>query len=614
MNQFNQRRASKQRKHPSQGSSFRGSSNQHSSSYGPRNQRRGNQRRGNQRRGNQRRGNQRGNQRRGNQRRGNQRGPRQKFGNQRFQFDKNQKKYYAVLADGGVIFTEWKACNLFIKEKEDKMEGRVLFKSFLSRAEADNWIKSDGKKFYAVINQKGKKTIFTNWTECEKANHPIMNQTFKSFPTEVEAKAWLDRNGKPLKKLYVVIDPSHKDGGMIFNEWNACQAYMGKMSGPKNQRIRYKSFLSEPEAKQWLTLGGLTFKTMKSLETGTPRHVSWKTYIVQKFKLIPSDFLQSLGEIDPHLRGEGNKMVKNEDPMQYSALMGVFIDFLMMRELCIQSKQPFIAKAARLSLNMFTPYMVTYKKHVKVGDRSGSDDNQSSSSVDEGKIIRKNDNPFADPQSSSSVDEEKSITKKVVGYGLERDLLHQFTQDVNTQFIEIKSKINNAISKVEDLAKPNLDILKEALLLCQFENVARKEKYCPKEIDLNINYLDTILKSITECIKFVLNQESKNGPIDLHVQPDLSSKTTKAECDFIIGDTIFDIKCLFSIVAPMKSIERSLIQYILYAAMANDPSNQLNDKYKQINNLVILLPIQQEVLFFDLSKIPFDHICKSFYL
>ncbi len=541
---------------------------------------------------------------------------------------KKQKKFYAVLAEGGVIFTEWKACQIFINDRQRQQKDRVRFKSFPIKAEAEAWIKSDGKKFYAVFNQKTREgKIFTDWTKCQELINSLIRKKFKSFPNEEAAKAWIARGGKPPKKFYVVINPHVKAGGVIFTDWKACQSYMKRMPKTRGQRVKYKSFTSEPEATKWLSLGGLVFKTMKSLETNKPYHVSWKTYLIQKYKLIPQELLQSLMiNVDPRMRGEGNKMVNNENPMQYSGLMGVFIDFLMMRELCIQKKQSFVAKAAHLSLKIFTPYMIKYDRSVKIRNEP-----EASSTVttqpkklsrykSKTGLILESETPMGEgwtlveDEEPESVPEVKPVDKKMVGYGLERDLLHQFNQDVEKQFTEIVATMKKAIETVEDLTKSNLNVLNQALLLCQFEKVARNENYDPKEIDLNFHYINPILTEITKMIAFILKEEAKRGSAPLYVQPDLSSKTTKAECDFIIGDTIFDFKCLFSIANPMMSMERSLIQYLLYAAMANDPDNKLNENYEPITKLAILLPIQRKIIHVDLAKVPFDQIRKSFYL
>lgn len=589
MNQFNPRRASNRRKHPSRGSSprgFQGSPNR--SSF-------------------------RGSQKRRGPNRNRNRGRKSSRFNKKQNFGKKQTKFYAVLAEGGLIFTEWKACELYIRDKEKKQNERIRYKSFPVKTEAENWLKSDGKKFYAVFKPDGTSQIFTDWNKCQQLINKLKQKKFKAFPTEEDAKAWISNGGKPPKKFYAVINLRDKNGGVIRTEWKQCQAYMKKMQKNRGQRVKYKSFASESEAKQWLSVGGLVFKTMKTLETKRSYHVSWKTQLIQRYKLIPKELLQSLMiNVNPRMRGEGNKMVNNKDPMQYSALMGVFIDFLMMREVCIQKQQPFVAKAARLSLEMFTPYMIRYDRSVEIRNESDSDTTSTQISLEEPEEPDVEEGDSDTTQILLEEPKSKPAGKRIVGHGLERNLLHQFSHDVEKQFTDIVAEINAAITIVEDLTKANSDVLNQALMLCQFENVARNEDYDPKEIDLNFHYINPILEEITKMLKYILENESKNGPVK--VQPDLSSKTTTAECDFIIGDTIFDFKCLFSITAPMMSMERSLIQYLLYAAMANDPANDLNKNYGPIKTLVILLPIQKQIIQFDLTKVPFEEIRKAFYL
>ena len=159
---------------------------------------------------------------------------------------------------------------------------------------------------------------------------------------------------------------------------------------------------------------------------------------------------------------------------------------------------------------------------------------------------------------------------------------------------------------------PNDQVLEDALFLSQFENIARNGHLKLKNFKLNLPYIKPVLQEISKMVAHVLNLEKENGTV--HVQPDLSSKQTTAECDFLIGNTIFDFKCLFSIVAPMKSMERSLIQYILYAAMANDQENKLNKNYGPINGIVILMPLQKQIIHFDISGLPFDKIRKAYFL
>lgn len=79
-------------------------------------------------------------------------------------------------------------------------------------------------KVYAV--RKGRRTgIFSTWGECKKQVHKYHGAEFKSFPTEQEARAYLQASpstkpkaaGKPKKKKSAkTADPLHRDYDLTF--------------------------------------------------------------------------------------------------------------------------------------------------------------------------------------------------------------------------------------------------------------------------------------------------------------------------------------------------------------------------------------------------------------
>ena len=79
-------------------------------------------------------------------------------------------------------------------------------------------------KVYAV--RKGRRTgIFSTWGECKKQVHKYHGAEFKSFPTEQEARAYLQASpstkpkaaGKPKKKKSAkTADPLYRDYDLTF--------------------------------------------------------------------------------------------------------------------------------------------------------------------------------------------------------------------------------------------------------------------------------------------------------------------------------------------------------------------------------------------------------------
>jgi len=481
------------------------------------------------------------------------------------------------------------------------------------------------KKFYAVLSDTN--PIFTDWKAAKKYIDEFNILKYKSFSTHEAAKIWLDAGGKTSKtcKFYAVLfsKPVRMRGDRypknpIFKEWKRCQLYMKNVQKYIKGRLKYKSFPSEAEAKSWLSTGGHIYKSAKSLDRDKPMHVSLRTHIIQRLKLFPQGILDDLiknKQDMKNLRGRGNFLITKgmtdgteQDPMNYTALMGSFIDFMTTREFHIQTKTSFEAKSVKLSLLIARPDMVKFNRDIelrvpissklsellsemKTDPKPTSEESTSEESTSE--------------ESTSSSMKELPISKKIVGRGLDRDLLHTYDQKISESFNNLISDVKKALAKVQDLSIPNEEVITECLFLTQFQGIARKERYHPKDVTLNNKAVLGVINEIKKMITFVLIQEKDNHVV---INPDLSSQRTIAEADFLSGNTLFDVKCLFSVVAPIKSIERSLIQYIQYAALISDPNNELNKIYKPIKQIVILLPLQMKTLVFNIEKLPLSHI------
>jgi len=142
-------------------------------------------------------------------------------------------------------------------------------------------------KFYAyIIENENRSGILSSWPECQKTVKG-KKARYKGFPSEAEAKAWLNSgaNYKEKFKFYAYYLTETGFSG-ITNTWKECQEIT------KGGKARYKSFSTEKEAKAWLA-GGAIYQTKAMLQeklkegiyfdAGTGRGIGVETRLTDKF-------------------------------------------------------------------------------------------------------------------------------------------------------------------------------------------------------------------------------------------------------------------------------------------------------------------------------------------
>ena len=121
-------------------------------------------------------------------------------------------------------------------------------------------------KFYAV--RKGRtKGLFLTWSECQKAVIGFPGAEFKSFPTEGEAKAWLEGAEDRLADLSEAPDDhgtffavrGGSQDGVFTREASAKSAYIYGQAGEQ------KTFSSRADAEAWVR-GEDRFDTLHRLD------------------------------------------------------------------------------------------------------------------------------------------------------------------------------------------------------------------------------------------------------------------------------------------------------------------------------------------------------------
>lgn len=106
-------------------------------------------------------------------------------------------------------------------------------------------------KFYAYcVDSENLKGISNTWDEC-KTIVAGKKARYKGFPTDTEAKSWLNSGAnyeEKKDKFYAYFIESENLKGVI-NSWTDCKKIIA------DKKARYKSFTTEMDAKKWLDLG-----------------------------------------------------------------------------------------------------------------------------------------------------------------------------------------------------------------------------------------------------------------------------------------------------------------------------------------------------------------------
>jgi ribonuclease HI len=181
-------------------------------------------------------------------------------------------------------------------------------------------------KFYAYIIENTSETgIFDSWGKCQEKVKG-KKARYKGFPTEREAKTWLNEGAnynKKSTKFYACFF-THSNDGVIVNSWDQCKELI------KGGNVRYKSFKTEKEARKWLDNGGV-YQTKEMIQSnlpdgiyfdaGTGRGIGTEVRVTDKYgnsileKFIPKEKINEFG----------NFLTKDGSTNNFGELLGCYI-------------------------------------------------------------------------------------------------------------------------------------------------------------------------------------------------------------------------------------------------------------------------------------------------
>lgn len=181
------------------------------------------------------------------------------------------------------------------------------------------------KKFYAYYINETTMGVVDNWPLCQEICKGLKS-SYKSFGTEEEAKKWLEggrvltvKTGKSYAVYFVETDQKK-----IYDNWEKCRKEI------KDKKVRYKSFKSHLEAKDWLDSGANyedKEQVKRNLQEGIYFDAGTGRGIGVEVRVTDKTGKSLVGEIVPSEKVNefGNYLCPQGLTNNYGELMGIYI-------------------------------------------------------------------------------------------------------------------------------------------------------------------------------------------------------------------------------------------------------------------------------------------------
>lgn len=184
------------------------------------------------------------------------------------------------------------------------------------------------EKVYAYYINKETKGITKTWPECQEICKGKKSK-YKSFPTKAEAENWLKFDGasetseKPNGKYYAYLIESTGVSGIV-DTWALCQ------ERTKGSKAKYKSFKSKKEAEEWLA-SGASYTYKKDIQANLPSGIYFDAGtgrgIGVEVRVTDSKGNSILNQYLPKekITEHGNYLCKEGSTNNFGELLGIYI-------------------------------------------------------------------------------------------------------------------------------------------------------------------------------------------------------------------------------------------------------------------------------------------------